>query len=251
MVVYYFAGRLALEYEIIGDNLQMVLIKLGSGEMVYGEAGAMNHMSDGVDMSAKATGGILGGIKRKLSGESFFLTEFKPKVPGAYVAFAGNVPGKIIPMSITPDCSFIAQKDAFLCAESGVKLDITLTRKLTSGFFGGEGFILEQFTGNGMVFLHAAGDMREVVLQSGEKIKVDTGSVVGFDSSVDYSIERAGNLKTMIFGGEGLFLTTLIGPGRVIIQSMTLANMAYALRPFLGTTSSSSGGSFIGDLIGD
>jgi len=136
---------------------------------------------------------------------------------------------------------FIAQKDAFLCAQEGVDLDIAFTKKLRAGIFGGEGFILERLSGKGTAFIHACGDFVEMELAPGEVVKVDTGSVVGFDASVEYDIALAGNVKSMLFGGEGIFLTTLRGPGRVLLQSMTLANLAAALRPFLPSGAGSSG----------
>jgi len=241
-----------MKYEITGDNLQIVTIHLGEGEMVYAEAGAMNHMSANMRMEAKMKGGLLGGIKRKFSGESLFLTEFTTTGSSGYVAFAGNVPGRIKPIELH-GTEFLAQKDAFLCAESSVNMDIAFTKKLGAGFFGGEGFILERFSGDGTVFIHACGDFVEMDLAEGETVKVDTGSVVGFDATVGYDITRAGGIKTSLFGGEGLFLTALTGPGHIIIQSMNIANLASALRPFMpvSTSGRSSGSGGLGGLIGD
>ena len=241
-----------MKYEITGDNLQIVTIHLGEGEMVYAEAGAMNHMSANMRMEAKMKGGLLGGIKRKFSGESLFLTEFTTTGSSGYVAFAGNVPGRIKPIELH-GTEFFAQKDAFLCAESSVNMDIAFTKKLGAGFFGGEGFILERFSGDGTVFIHACGDFVEMDLAEGETVKVDTGSVVGFDATVGYDITRAGGIKTSLFGGEGLFLTALTGPGHIIIQSMNIANLASALRPFMpvSTSGRSSGSGGLGGLIGD
>jgi len=147
----------------------------------------------------------------------------------------------------------MAQKDAFLCAESGVDLDISFTQKLGAGFFGGEGFILEKFSGDGTVFIHACGDFVEMDLSAGETVLVDTGSVVGFDATVGYDIKRAGGIKTSLFGGEGIFLTTLTGPGHVILQSMTIANLAAAVRPFMpsGTSGQQSSSGVLGNLLGD
>lgn len=241
-----------MKYEITGDNLQIVTIHLGAGEMVYAEAGAMNHMSANMRMEAKMKGGLLGGIKRKFSGESLFLTEFTTTGSSGYVAFAGNVPGRIKPIELH-GTEFFAQKDAFLCAESSVNMDIAFTKKLGAGFFGGEGFILERFSGDGTAFIHACGDFVEMDLAEGETVKVDTGSVVGFDATVGYDITRAGGIKTSLFGGEGLFLTALTGPGHIIIQSMNIANLASALRPFMpvSTSGRSSGSGGLGGLIGD
>ena len=241
-----------MKYEITGDNLQIVTIHLREGEMVYAEAGAMNHISANMRMEAKMKGGLLGGIKRKFSGESLFLTEFTTTGSSGYVAFAGNVPGRIKPIELH-GTEFLAQKDAFLCAESSVNMDIAFTKKLGAGFFGGEGFILERFSGDGTAFIHACGDFVEMDLAEGETVKVDTGSVVGFDATVGYDITRAGGIKTSLFGGEGLFLTALTGPGHIIIQSMNIANLASALRPFMpvSTSGRSSGSGGLGGLIGD
>jgi len=242
-----------MEYEITGDNLQLVTLHVQGGETVYAEAGAMNHMSSNMDMQAKAKGGLMKGFKRMVSGESFFITEFTSQGDG-FVAFGGNVPGKIEAIQITPGNEFLAQRDAFLCAENGVDMDVAFTKKLGAGFFGGEGFILQKYSGQGTVFIHACGDFIVKDLQPGETLKVDTGSLVGFESSVQYDITRAGGIKTSLFGGEGLFLTTLTGPGRVIIQSLSIANLAAALAPHMSigdSGSSGSGGLSIGKLIGD
>ncbi|MCL7474725.1 MAG: TIGR00266 family protein [Methanosarcinales archaeon] len=242
-----------MEYEITGDNLQLATLHLRDGETIYAEAGAMNHMSSNVDMQAKAKGGIFKGIKRMVSGESFFVSEFTAHGEG-FAAFGGNVPGKINAISIGPGKEFLAQRDAFLCAESGIDMDVAFTKKLGAGFFGGEGFILQKYSGQGTVFIHACGDFVVKDLKPGETLKVDTGSVVGFDSSVQYDITRAGGIKTSLFGGEGLFLTTLTGPGKVIIQSLSIANLAAALAPHLpigNTGSSGSGGLSFGKLLGD
>jgi len=242
-----------MEYEITGDNLQLVTLHVQGGETVYAEAGAMNHMSSNMDMQAKAKGGLMKGLKRMVSGESFFITEFTPQGDG-FVAFGGNVPGKIEAIPISPGNEFLAQRDAFLCSENGVDMDIAFTKKLGAGFFGGEGFILQKYSGQGTVFIHACGDFIVKDLPSGETLKVDTGSLVGFESSVQYDITRAGGIKTSLFGGEGIFLTTLTGPGKVIIQSLSISNLAAALAPHLplgDSGSSGSGGMSIGKLLGD
>jgi len=242
-----------MEYEITGDNLQLVTLHVQGGETVYAEAGAMNHMSSNMDMQAKAKGGLMKGLKRMVSGESFFITEFTPQGDG-FVAFGGNVPGKIEAIQISPGNEFMAQRDAFLCSENGVDMDIAFTKKLGAGFFGGEGFILQKYSGQGTVFIHACGDFIVKDLEPGETLKVDTGSLVGFESSVQYDITRAGGIKTSLFGGEGLFLTTLTGPGKVIIQSLSISNLAAALAPHMSigdSGSSGSGGMSIGKLLGD
>lgn len=243
-----------MKYTITGDNLQVVTLELNESETVYAEAGAMIYMSGNMRMEAKARGGLFKGLKRKMTGESFFLTKFGPDGSAGFVGFAGNAPGTIKSIELAPGKDFIAQKDAFLRAESGIDLDIAFQRRLGAAFFGGEGFILQRLSGTGTVFIHACGDFIERELKPNEVIKVDTGSVVGFDESVGYDIQRVGSIKTAFFGGEGIFVTTLTGPGNIILQSMTLGNLASALRQFLpgggtsGTTSSGFG--IAGKLLG-
>lgn len=239
-----------MKYKITGDNLQVVTMELAAGEKIYGEAGSMVYMTPNMTLEAKARGGLLKGIGRKLAGETFFLTEFSPSGGTGLAAFAGNAPGTIIPLTIDDGRQYLVQKDAFLCAEDDVDLSIAFQKRLGSIFFGGEGFILERLSGRGTAFVHACGDFIEMNLQQGERMKVDTGSVVGWEASVDYDIERVKGIKTMLFGGEGLFLTTLTGPGKVIIQSMTLHNLAMALYPFLPHGQQTSGRSgIVGTLL--
>ncbi len=228
-----------MKYEIFGDNLQMVILEL-DGEEVFGEAGSMVYKSEGIKMEAAARGGAMSALGRKIfMGESFFMTEFSGK---GEVAFAGNVPGKVIPFVLGEGKEILAEKDAFLCAEDKVNLEVAFQKKLGSVFFGGEGLVIERVYGDGLLFLHACGDIKEISLGQGEKVMVDTGSVVAWDSGVDYDISSVPGLKTKFFGGEGLFLTTLTGPGKVWIQSMTLHNLASALEPFLPKQSSGNQG---------
>jgi uncharacterized protein (TIGR00266 family) len=231
-----------MRYKITGDNLQIVTLEIAPKEIIYAEAGAMIHMSGNINMEAKARGGIWKGIKRKFMGETFFLTEFSTKGGNGIVAFAGNAPGTIKPVPLTQGRDFLCQKDAFLCAENGVELDMAFQQKLGASFFGGEGFIIQRLFGNGTAFIHACGDFVEMDLKPGQLIKVDTGNVVGWDSTVSYDIQRVKGIKTMFFGGEGIFLTTLTGPGKVILQSMTLHNLATALSPFLPQAESGTSG---------
>ncbi|MEA3487911.1 MAG: TIGR00266 family protein [Euryarchaeota archaeon] len=240
-----------MKYKITGDNLQLVTLELSSGERVYGEAGAMVYMSPNMTMEAKMRGGLRKAIGRKFAGETMFLTEFWPTGGEGLVAFGGNAPGTIKEIDIAPGKEFIAQKDAFLCAEDSIELSVAFQKKLGATFFGGEGFILERLAGTGSVFIHACGDFIEFDLQQGQSMKVDTGSVVGWEGTVSYDIQKVPGIKTMFFGGEGLFMTTLTGPGKIIIQSMTLHNLAAALAPFLpqrGETSGTAGG-VVGGLL--
>jgi uncharacterized protein (TIGR00266 family) len=221
-----------MHYNIVGDNLQMVTITLDDGERICAEAGAMVHMSGNIQMHTNMKGGLLGGLKRVVSGESLFLTEFTPENGNGFVSFAGNVPGKIVPITLT-GTDFIAQKDAYLCSEEGIHIEVAFTKRIRSGFFGGEGFILQRLSGEGDAFLHCAGDVFEMELGPDEVMKIETGLVVGFESTVSYDIAFAGGVKTVFFGGEGLFLTTLRGPGKVIMQSLDIAKLASALIPYL------------------
>lgn len=230
-----------MRYSITGDNLQFVTMEIEEDETVWAEAGAMVYMSGNIDMRAELQGGIFKGIKRKLAGESFMVTNFNSRGGPGVVAFGGNAPGKILAMDITGK-EFVAQKDAFLCAEKGVNWEIAFQKRLGSTFFGGEGLILEQISGEGMVFFHACGDLIEINLDEGQTYKVSTANVVGWEPSVSYDIQAAGGIKTSVFGGEGFFVTTLTGPGKIVIQSMTLPQLAGSLVPFLPQQSNSSGG---------
>jgi uncharacterized protein (TIGR00266 family) len=229
-----------MKYKITGDNLQMVTLEIDPNDLVYAEAGAMVYMSGNVYMEAKARGGLWKGFKRTLMGETFFLTEFYAHGGPGLVSFAGNAPGTIKALHLTPGRDFLVQKDAFLCAEYSIDLDIAFQQRLGAGFFGGEGFIIQRLFGQGLVFIHACGDFIEMDLRPGQVLKVDTGCVVGWEPSVAYDIQRVGGIKTVFFGGEGLFLTTLTGPGKVLLQSMTLHNLAMALSPFMARRNQTS-----------
>lgn len=226
-----------VDYKILGDDMQMVEVELDPGETVIAEAGAMNYMDDGISFEAKmgdgseANAGLMGKLmgagKRVLTGESIFMTHFTNTGSGKKtVAFAAPYPGKIIPIDMSKvNGNLLCQKDAFLCAAYGTKVGIAFTKKLGTGFFGGEGFILQKLMGDGMAFVQAGGTIVKKQLR-GETIKVDTGCLVAFTEGVNYDIQRAGNLKSMFFGGEGLFLATLSGTGVVMLQSLPFSRMA-------------------------
>lgn len=224
-----------LEYTIAGDNLQIARVRLKSGQEVYAEAGKMVYKTANVEWETRMTGStvgekLLGALRRTVLGESLFLTYFRAAGEGE-VGFAGHYPGKIQVFELAPSQSILAQRDAFLFAQPSVQLNVALVKRLGAGFFGGEGFILEKLTGPGAVFIHAGGDFVEFNLRPGEILQVETGCIVAFDESVNYDIQFVGGIKTAIFGGEGLFLATLTGPGRVIVQSMTLQRMRRELAP--------------------
>jgi uncharacterized protein (TIGR00266 family) len=215
-----------VQHEIIGDDMQAVILTLNAGDSVRAEAGAMMFMTEGIEMDAKMEGGLLGGLKRAfLAGESFFITYFRCSVPSARVAFAGPHPGKIIPVQLNAQ-TLLCQSDAFLCAKGDIDISIAFTQRIGAGFFGGEGFILQKLQGTGLAFIHAGGTVVEHTLRPGEKLKVDTGCLVAFDPSVDYAIERVGGIKTSLFGGEGLFFAAMTGPGRVWLQTLPFSRLA-------------------------
>jgi uncharacterized protein (TIGR00266 family) len=226
-----------VDYEVIGDDMQMVEVELDPQETVIAEAGAMNYMEEDIDFEAKMgdgsedAGGFLGALvgagKRVLTGESIFMTHFTNRgMAKRRVAFAAPYPGQIIPLDLSSvGGSILCQKDAFLCAALGTRVSIAFHRRLGAGMFGGEGFILQKLEGDGMCFLHAGGTIVRRELQ-GESLRIDTGCIVGFSSGIDYDIQRAGNLKSMVFGGEGLFLATLRGTGVVYLQSMPFSRLA-------------------------
>lgn len=226
-----------VDYKIIGDDMQIVEIELDPRETVIAEAGAMNYMEDGITFEAKMGDGsnpdegLLGKLlnvgKRALTGESIFLTHFTNIGDGKKrVSFAAPYPGKIFPVDMSKvRGELLCQKDAFLCAALGTEIGIAFTKRLGAGFFGGEGFILQRLRGDGMAFVHAGGTVIVKKLRN-EILRVDTGCIVAFTSGIHYDIQRAGNLKSMFFGGEGLFLATLSGTGSVILQSLPFSRMA-------------------------
>ncbi len=248
-----------LDYQIYGDDMQFVEVALDPGETVVAEAGGMMYLEpditfetrlgDGSEPKQGAWGKIKSAGKRAISGESLFLTHFTNGGGSLRkAAFAAPYPGKIVPLDLGQlGGRIIAQKEAFLCAAMGTKLDITFNRKLGTGLFGGEGFILQTVQGDGMAFLHAGGTIIERHLQ-GETLRLDTGCLVAFEPQIEYSIERAGNLRTMVFGGEGLFVATLSGAGRVWLQSLPFNRIADRVLQNLQPGGSDGEGSLIGGL---
>jgi len=250
-----------VDYQILGDDMQIVEVELDPGETVVAEAGAMNYMEDGIGFEAKmgdgsnADEGIMGKLlnvgKRVLTGESIFLTHFTNTAIGKKrVAFSAPYPGKIIPVDMAKvKGELYCQKDAFLCAAYGTRVGIAFTKRLGTGFFGGEGFILQKLHGDGMAFLHVGGTVIKKKLHH-DRLLVDTGCLVAFTQGIEYDIQRAGNLKSMFFGGEGLFLATLSGTGLVMLQSLPLSRLADRIvkhAPSAGGTRKGEG-SILGDL---
>ncbi|MCL2008537.1 MAG: TIGR00266 family protein [Treponema sp.] len=221
-----------MRYNIFGDNLPAVTIHLENGESIYTQSGGMTWMTSGIKMETNMKGGLLKGLGRMLTGESMFMATFTANSPGQSITLASSFPGHIIPLNISGK-SYIAQKSAFLCAEPTVELKTYVTRGLKAGLFGGEGFIMQELTGNGYVFLEADGSIKELDLAPGEKMKVQTGNVAAFESGVRYSVEMVKGFGNILFGGEGLFLSTVEGPGKVYLQTMTAPAFAQRIIPFL------------------
>jgi len=225
-----------VDYKIEGHDIQYVEIELDPQETVIAEAGAMLYMKEGIDFMAKMGDGsepekglfgkLLSAASRKITGESIFITHFTNQGQGkSHVAFAAPYPGTIIPLDLLAmGGKVIVQRDAFLCAALGTKISMHFNQKLGAGFFGGEGFILQKLQGDGKAFIHAGGTVIEHEL-NGETLRVDTGCVVGFQEGIDFSVQRAGSLKSMVFGGEGLFLATLQGTGKVWLQSLPISKL--------------------------
>lgn len=226
-----------IDYRIIGDDMQVVEVELDPTETVIAEAGAMSWMDDGISFETRMgdgsepDNGLMGKLfsagKRVITGESLFMTHFTNHGLGKkHVAFAAPFPGKILPVNMAEmGGTLFLQKDAFLCAALGTKVGIAFTKRFGAGFFGGEGFILERLDGDGMAFAHAGGTIVERKL-NGERIYVDTGCIVGFTNGIDYDIQAVGGLKSMFFGGEGMFLATLQGHGTVYLQSLPFSRLA-------------------------
>ena len=225
-----------VEYALIGEGTQLVEVILDPGETVIAEAGAMAYMEEGIAYEAKMGdgsdpetgffGNLLGAGKRMLAGESLFMTHFTHNGSGkSRVAFAAPYPGKIIAADLAEmGGELICQQDAFLCAALGTKIDVAFTKSFGAGFFGGEGFVLQRLSGDGLAFIHVGGTVVEKQLNN-ETVRVDTGCIAAFTAGINYEIERAGSLKSMVFGGEGLFLATLSGTGTVYLQSMPFSRL--------------------------
>lgn len=244
-----------IDYRIYGEEMQYVEVELDPNETAVAESGSFMMMDDGVQMatifgdgSKQQTGGFLGKLvsagKRVLTGESLFMTTFTNLAHGKKrVSFASPYPGKIIPLDLMQlGGRVICQKDAFLCAAKGVSVGIALQRKLGTGIFGGEGFIMQKLEGDGMAFVHAGGHVFERELQPGETLKLDTGCVVAYTQTIDFDIQFVGGIRNTIFGGEGLFFATLRGPGKVWIQTLPISRLASRIMQYGGPRRKEEGG---------
>ena len=217
-----------IDYKIYGDDMQIVEVELDPGEGVRAEAGAMMYMDEGIEMQTSTGGGLFKGFKRVVTGESFFITSFLNNGEGKkHVAFGAPYPGKVIPLEMEElGGRFLCQKDAFLCAARGIEIEVAFTKKIGAGLFGGEGFILQRLEGEGLAFVHAGGTIIKRELQSNETLRVDTGCLVAFSPSVQYDIQFVGGFKNALFGGEGMFLAKMTGPGLLYLQSLPFSRLA-------------------------
>jgi uncharacterized protein (TIGR00266 family) len=245
-------GHTGIDYQIVGTTLQAVIIQLEPGQVVFSESGNMAWMSGNCTFNTTTGGGLGGMFRRAIAGESLFIVDFTATGGRGIVAFASEFPGKIVPLHLGPGQQVIAQKDAFMCAEKSVQIEMHFRRKLGAGFFGGEGFVLQRLTGPGVAFVELDGEIVEYTLEPDQVLKVDTGHVAMFEPTVQFDIEMVRGFKNILFGGEGLFLATLRGPGRVWLQTMPAMNLAKKLAQYLPRSTGSSSGSGIdlGNLLG-
>lgn len=245
-------GMTGVEYQIIGTTLQAVVIQLAEGQQVFSERGGMSWMSANIDMQTNMEGGLGGAFKRMFSGESIFMVTFSSRGGTGLIGFSAEFPGKIVPLHLGEGQQIICQKDAFMCAERSVQLDIHFRRRLGTGFFGGEGFIMQSLTGPGLTFVELDGEIVEYTLEANQVLKVDTGHVAMFEPTVTFDVEMVRGFKNVLFGGEGLFLSTLRGPGRIWLQTMPAMNLARKIAQYMpssGDGGSSGGGFNLGNLL--
>ncbi len=250
-----FAGdRGRISYRVDGTTLQVVTIELEPGEVIYSESGGMSWMTGNVEMKTHSGGGLGKMFKRALSGESLFITDFFVNSGRGTVAFASEFPGKIIPFNLNAGESLIVQKDAFMCAEKSVDMDLHFRKQLGTGFFGGEGFIMQRITGPGLAFIEVDGEVIEYDLQPGQQLKVDTGHLAAMEATVDFDVTMVKGFRNILLGGEGLFLASVRGPGKVWLQTMPMSKLAQKIAQFIPQTGGrgSSGGLNIdvGSLLG-
>ncbi len=227
-----------MDYQIRGTVMQSVEITLEQGETVYTEAGGMSWMTANIEMNAEMKGGLMQALRRKASGESMFMTDYTCTSGTGFVNFTLEVPGKVIPQQLAEGQSLICQRDSFMVAEASVGLDMHLHRRLGAMFFGGEGMILQKVSGPGLAFFEIDGEVVEYNLQAGQGLRIDPGHIAMMDPTVDFNITRVSGVRNVLFSGEGLFLATVTGPGRVWLQTMPLASLAMRLIPYIPSSSS-------------
>jgi uncharacterized protein (TIGR00266 family) len=229
----YSGSRGRISYRIDGTTLQVITIELEPGETIYSESGGMSWMSGNVEMRTHGGGGLGKMVQRALSGESLFITDFSSSSGRGTVTFASEFPGKIIPFDLKPGESIIVQKDAFMCAEKSVALDMHFRKRLSTGFFGGEGFIMQKITGPGLAFVELDGEVVEYDLGPGQQLKVDTGHLAAMEAAVDFDVTMVKGFRNILLGGEGLFLASLRGPGKVWLQTMPMSKLAQKIYQFM------------------
>ena len=250
----YTGGTGRISYRIDGTTLPVVTVELQPGEVIFSESGGMSWMSGNVEMNTNTGGGLGKMFKRALSGESLFITDFFVNAGRGTVAFASEFPGKIIPFDLKAGESLIVQKDAFMCAEKSVEMDLHFRKRLGTGLFGGEGFIMQRITGPGLAFVEVDGEVVEYQLQAGQQLKVDTGHLAAMEATVDFDVTMIKGFKNILLGGEGLFLASVRGPGKVWLQTMPMSKLARKVAQFMpqvGGKGSSGGMNInVGNLLG-
>jgi uncharacterized protein (TIGR00266 family) len=226
------------DFQVVGDVMQAVVVPLGAGQEIQAEPGAMLYMAGDVEMTSNMQGGLWGGLKRMVAGESLFISRFRSRSQGQ-VAFAAPHPGKLKQLELDGGRTWLCQRDSFLCATQGVQVSVAFTKRFGAGLFGGEGFILQRLSGDGTAFIHGGGNFIEFELAAGQTLRVDTGCIVAFEEGVQYDIQFVGGFKNALFGGEGLFLATLGGPGQAILQTLPFSRLAGRI---VGSTREGTGG---------
>ena len=224
-----------MEYTIHGTVMQALEVRLKQGEAMYTESGGMAWMTEGIEMKTQGKGGLGKSLGRMLSGESFFMTTYTCRAPEGMITFTPESPGKVIPLNLPAGHSMICQKDAFMCAEESVELSMHFRKKLGAGLFGGEGFILQKLTGPGLAFVEIAGEVQMVELAAGQKLKIDPGHIAMYEPTCSYDVTMIKGMMNWLGGGEGLFLATVTGPGKVWLQTLPLSNLASKLKRFIGS----------------
>jgi len=238
------------KYSILGGDLQVVMCDLTAGEKVIAETGHLLMMTDALSLDTTTGGGFLSGIKRAFGGSSFFINEISASAEGRAV-FSSPTPGKIQELDVDASRTWMCQPHVFLCADSGISIEASFTQKFGAGLFGGSGFVLQSLKGNGKAFVHVGGSCLHLKLAAGQSIRVETGALAAFESSVSYDIQMVHGLKSILFSGEGLWFAHLTGPGDVYIQSLALPKLAHAISPYMpALREDASTGGVLGGVIG-
>ena len=224
-----------MQYKVFGNPFPAVSVRMDRGESIYTQSGGMSWMTDAISMETNTHGGLMKGLGRMFSGDSLFMATYTAEQDGQEITMASSMPGEIHALEISPGNTYIAQKGAFLCAQHSVELDAVLTKKISSGMFGGEGFIMQRLSGSGVAFAEIDGELVEYELREGQQIVADTGNVAGFTAGVKMEIQQVPGMKNKLLGGEGLFNTVLTGPGRIWLQTMPISGVAAALLPYIPT----------------